>query len=111
MPGVPSHTDYLWGSPAFACVELLAEAFASEGEEMRPDAHTRIEGLPLHVYEEDGESQAKPCAEVLLTEHDLDWVMDQGYMALASVRDQDEVRLVRFQSIAKPAGRLAGRWE
>jgi type VI secretion system protein ImpC len=111
MPGAPSHQHYLWGSPAFGCVQLLAEAFSRDGWEMQPGSHPEIDGLPVHIYEEQGEKLAKPCAEVLLTERDLDWVMDQGYMAWASVRDRDAVRLLRFQSIAKPAGRLAGRWE
>jgi hypothetical protein len=32
-------------------------------------------------------------------------------MALASIRGRDAVKLVRFQSIAKPLARLSGRWE
>jgi type VI secretion system protein ImpC len=111
MPGAPIHQQYLWGNPAFACVQLLAEAFANDGWEMRPGKYTEIDGLPLHVYEAEGEKQVKPCAEVLLTERDIEWMLDQGYMALDSKRDRDVVRLVRFQSIAKPLGRLAGRWE
>jgi type VI secretion system protein ImpC len=110
MPGVPNHQEYLWGGPAFACVQMLAEGFANDGWEMRPGAHAEIDGLPLHVYEAEGEKQVKPCAEVLLTERDLDWILDQGYMALASIRDSDVVRLVRFQSIAKPLAALSGRW-
>ena len=111
MPGAPNHREYLWGSPAFACVQLLAEAFTNDGWEMRPGTCAEIDGLPVHIYEADGEKHAKPCAEVLLTERDLDWILDQGYMALDSKRDRDVVRLVRFQSIAKPPARLSGRWE
>jgi type VI secretion system protein ImpC len=111
MPGVPNHQEYLWGNPAFACVQVLAEAFANSGWEMRPGAGAQIDGLPLHVYEAEGEQQVKPCAEVLLTERELDWILDRGYMPLASIRDRDAVRLVRFQSIAKPLARLSGRWE
>jgi len=110
MPGVPSHQEYLWGNPAFACVQLLAEAFANDGWEMRPGAYTEISRLPVHIYEAEGGKHAKPCAEVLLTERDIDWILDQGYMPLASIRDRDAVRLVRFQSIAKPLARLSGRW-
>jgi type VI secretion system protein ImpC len=110
LSGTPHHQQYLWGNPAFACVQLLAEAFANDGWKMRPGAHTEIDGLPLHVYEAEGEKQVKPCAEMLLTERDVDWVLDQGYMALASIRGRDAARLVRFQSIAKPPVRLSGRW-
>ena len=111
MPGVPVHRQYLWGNPAFACVRLLAEAFAQDGWEMRPGAHPEIDRLPVHIYEDEGEKQAKPCAEVLLTERDIDWILDQGYMPLASIKGRDAVRLARFQSIAKPLARLSGRWE
>jgi hypothetical protein len=31
-------------------------------------------------------------------------------MPLASMKDRDAVRLVRFQSVAEPAAGLAGRW-
>jgi type VI secretion system protein ImpC len=65
----------------------------------------------VHIYEAEGEKHAQPCAEVLLTERDIEWILDQGYMALDSKRDRDVVRLVRFQSIAKPPARLSGRWE
>ena len=110
MPGAPIHQEYLWGNPAFACVQLLAEAFANDGWEMRAGAYAEIDRLPVHIYEAEGEKHAKPCAEVLLTERDIEWILDQGYMALDSKRDRDVVRLVRFQSIAKPPARLSGRW-
>jgi type VI secretion system protein ImpC len=110
MPGAPIHQEYLWGNPAFACVQLLAEAFANKGWEMRAGAYSEIDRLPVHIYEAEGEKHAKPCAEVLLTERDIEWILDQGYIALDSKRDRDVVRLVRFQSIAKPLTRLAGPW-
>jgi type VI secretion system protein ImpC len=111
LPGVPRHQEYLWGNPAFACVQLLAEAFSNDGWEMRLGAYSEIDRLPVHIYEAEGEKHAKPCAEVLLTERDIEWILDQGYMALDSKRDRDVVRLVRFQSIAKPLARLSGPWE
>lgn len=107
MPGKPEHGQYLWGNPAFACVQLLAEAFAKAGWKMRVGANLEISGLPVHIYE----GEAKPCAEVLVTERDLDFILEEGYIPVASVKGRDAVRVVRFQSIATPAGRLAGRWE
>ncbi|HET6205946.1 MAG TPA: hypothetical protein VFD98_04005, partial [Terracidiphilus sp.] len=61
-------------------------------------------------YKEDGQSVNKPCAEILLSEKDANSLMERGYMALASLKDQDAVLLVRFQSIADPLAALAGRW-
>ena len=110
MPGVPAHQEYLWGNPAFACVQVLAERFANDGWEMRPGAGAEIEGLPLHVYEAEGEQQVKPCAEVLLTEREIDWILDRGLHGAGLDPRRDAVRLVRFQSIAKPLARVSGRW-
>ena len=90
MVGKPVHAEYLWGNPAFAVAQLIAES------------NLELTGLPVHVY--DGE--AKPCAEVLLGERDMDWIMDQGYMALASVKGHDSARLLRQQSIALPPAPL-----
>lgn len=110
MSGAPVHQHYLWGNPAFACAWLLGRAFSSEGWDLRPGAQREIKGLPLHVYVEDGEQQLKPCAEVLMTEREADELLEQGFMPLASLKNQDAALLVRFQSIADPAAPLAGRW-
>jgi len=111
MPGAPEHQNYLWGNPSFACVQLLAQGFSEDGWAMRPGQRSTIEGLPIHIYDDEGEPQAQPCAEVLLTERDIDWILEEGWMPLASVKNQAAVRLVRFQSIASPLSPLMGRWE
>jgi len=104
------HRDYLWGNPAFCCAYLLGQAFLTYGWNLRPGVHRQIDGLPLHVYQEDGGSVVKPCAEVLLTEKEADLLMERGIMPLASLKDQGAVLLVRFQSIANPLAALSGRW-
>ena len=110
MPGTPEHQDYLWGNPAFACVELLGEGFSNYGWNLRPGANLEISGLPLHVYESGGEKHLKPCAELLMTESEAEWVLEQGFMPLVSLKDRDAARLLRFQSIAEPPAPLSGRW-
>jgi len=110
MPPTPVHEDYLWGNPVFACAFLLAQAFSERGWEMRPGAYSEIDGLPLHNYQEDGEPQLKPCAEVQLTEDAVEQILDQGPMPLVSLKGRDAARLLRFQSIADPHRNLAGRW-
>lgn len=106
----PAHEDYLWGNPAFAAALLLAQAFSEEGWDLRPGAVGAIDGLPLHAYERDGESELKPCAEALLTEDAAERIMEQGIMPLVSLKGRDAIRLVRFQSVAQPLRALAGRW-
>jgi type VI secretion system protein ImpC len=104
------HSRYLWGNSAFCCAYLLALTFLSEGWEMRPGVHRRIDGLPLHTYEKDGDTLAQPCAEVFLSESDADFLLDNGFMPLASIRNSDSALLVRFQSVALPLSTLSGRW-
>src|SRR5256885_16916977 len=81
------------------------------GWSMRPGEVNQIDGLPLHVYQKDGELELKPPAEVLLTEGSAELLMELGLMPLLSMKGSDQVRLARFQSIADPPTALAGRWE
>jgi type VI secretion system protein ImpC len=111
MPAPPQHERYLWGNPAIACAYLLGEAFSRYGWRMRPGMVQDIEGLPAHICKVDGASELKPCAEILLTETAAELLLDRGFMPLASMKGTDRVRLVRFQSLARPAAALAGKWE
>lgn len=110
MPIQPEHESYLWGNPSFACVYLLGQAFSHYGWNLRPGAVLDINGLPLHVYKEQGESKTKPCAEMISTDRAVEIILDKGFMPFISFLNQDTIRLVRFQSIADPATHLAGRW-
>lgn len=109
MPGTPLHEDYLWGNAAFACGLLLAQSFSAYGWQVRPGVISDIDGLPLHVYERDGEPELKPCAEALLTEDAAERILENGLMPLVAFKGRDLVRLVRFQSISEPPRSLAGR--
>ena len=111
MVGVPNHEHYCWGNPLFACLVLLGQAFSESGWEMRPGSIQDIEGLPSHVYQNDaGESATKPCAEAWFTEQTAESVLDTGLIPLISYKDQDRIRLARFQSLALPLSQLHGRW-
>ncbi|MGA8152316.1 MAG: type VI secretion system contractile sheath large subunit [Terriglobales bacterium] len=111
MPDTPSHENYLWGNPAFLCALLLAQTFGEYGWDLRPGVISELDGMPLHVYEQSGESALKPCAEVLLTESAAEQILESGLMPLLSLKGKDRVRLMRFQSIAEPLQALAGRWK
>jgi type VI secretion system protein ImpC len=111
MPDTPEHEDYLWGNPAFAGALLLAQSFSDDGWQMRPGTHGEIDRLPLHIYKHDGESELKPCAETLLTEEAAQKILECGLMPLVSLKGQDAVELVRFQSIKEPLHALEGTWQ
>jgi type VI secretion system protein ImpC len=95
-----------------ACACLLAQAFQRDGWRMRPGSISEIDGLPAHVYTTPGgDSELKPCAEVLLTEDAAGILLNSGFMPLATLKGTDRVRLVRFQSVARPNAPLEGKWD
>ena len=110
MEASPEHNHYLWGNPALACAYLLAQAFSQDGWDLRPGIVQEIENLPLHVYREQGESRITPCAEVLLTEQAAEKILDKGLIPLLSFKNQDRIRLARFQSLTDPPSPLVGAW-
>lgn len=105
-----NHNQYLWANPSFACTLLLAQSFSNSGWEMGNALQTKIDGLPTHLFQEDGEAKTKPCAEVVLTENACDRLLEAGLMPLLSYRNTDIVRLARFQSIASPLRSLSSKW-
>jgi type VI secretion system protein ImpC len=111
MSGVPDHEDYCWGNPVFACLLLLGQAFSQDGWQLRPGSIQDIDGLPLHVYQDEtGDSLTKPCAEAWLTEKAAEMLLEQGLIPLLSYKNQDRIRLLRSQSVASPLKPLQGQW-
>lgn len=103
------HEEYLWGNPGFAVCYVLAQGFSQGGPGFQPEEMLEIEGLPLHVYEVDGETTTKPCAEVLMTVESATKIIECGVMPLISMKGTDVVRLGILQSLSST--RLAGSWE
>jgi type VI secretion system protein ImpC len=112
MPESPGeqHECYLWGNPAFVVAYLLAQAYLQSGWDLRPGESQEIDGLPIHVYKVDDETRIKPCAEVPMTLRVAEKIIEHGPMPLITIKDTGTVRLGMFQSLARPATRLRGRW-
>lgn len=106
----PDHDSFLWGIGAAVYGLALASAFAEDGWSLRPVAHGEVRGLPLHVYQHDGEAVALPCAETVMSERAAERLLELGITPLATIKDTDTARLVRLQSIASPVKQLAGAW-
>ena len=107
----PTHAGFLWGNPAFVAACLLAQAFSRNGWNLTEDLGHDVEDLPVHVYDNAGEPEIKPCAEALLGDRAVERILDFGIMPLQSFADRGTVRLARLQSLANPPAALAGRWE
>ena len=102
------HGAYLWGNPAFAIAYLIGQSFLAHGWELGRHLEHRLDGLPIHLYKEDGGAAAKPCAEILMSRREIDSLLESGLMPLVSVKDEPAAILVRFQSIADPLAPLEG---
>jgi type VI secretion system protein ImpC len=102
------HAGYLWGNPAFLCAFLMGQSFLKHAWDLRRQLARRVDHLPQHIYREDGEPMAKPCAEILMTERTAESLLDSGFMPLASMKNEPAALIVRYQSIAQPAAMLAG---
>ncbi len=104
------HDNYLWTNPSFVCALLLAQSFRKSGWEMSQGFQLSLSGLPTHIYQEDGETKTKPCAEILMTEPICQKLLDEGIMPLISFKNTDRVQLGRFQSVSDPLRGLNSRW-
>lgn len=105
-----THDQYLWTNGSFAVGRLLAESFASYGWEMGRSMKQDIDGLPVHIFDDAGETVYKPCSEVLMTQEACERLMEYGLMPLVTYKNTDRVKLARFQSIADPVTGLKGMW-
>ncbi len=108
--GKTAHQNYLWMNPCFVLVMLLAQSYRLNGWQMGQRLQTNVDNLPMPLVLEDGESKTKPCAEIVLTEGQLDKILEQGLMPLISFRNSDKIRLGRFQSISASKPNLNGGW-
>ena len=104
------HEAYLWGNGALACAQLIGRAFASRGWDMEPGDELDVEDLPAHTHDDDGEKCLQACAEVNLIDRAAEAILDAGLIPLLSHKHRNAVRVMRFQSIAKPAQALHGPW-
>lgn len=106
-PGRP-HDAYLWGGGAPALALLAGQAFQQAGWALDLSEALELDDLPSHVYAADGERHQQPAAEWLLHEEAGQALLDRGLMPLMSYRNRPAARLLRWQSVARPAQALQG---
>jgi type VI secretion system protein ImpC len=89
---------------------MIATSFLENQWEMSLGDHLEIADLPAVIFTVEGETQLKPCAEAYLHERLAESFLARGVMPLASFKNRNAARLLRFQSIAEPPRTLAGPW-
>ena len=106
----PEHEHYLWGNPCFVAALLLARTFTESGWEFSEGIQQDVEGLPLHVFEEAGESVVKPCAEVLHDPAGRRENLGCRHHAPGINERRRSGPAAGIQSVASPAASLVGWW-
>lgn len=99
----------LWANPAFLVGYLLGQAYAEELWGFTAAGAGEVEGLPYHVFEEDGEPVVTPPAEAWLPDRAIDEIGSYGFTAVQSIRGRDAVRVL-IRSLCRGTSALAGRW-
>ena len=105
-----SSCNYLWSNPCFISVILIAQTFNKYGWNMENISFKELDGFPVHIYEDNGETKTQPSVEVLLTSNEYERLLDFGVIPLFSYINSDIIRVLRFQSIASPLKPLRGKW-
>lgn len=105
-----NQNDYLWVNSSFACALLMAQSFCLYEWEIEGNLLLDIEGLPLYMYKDAGQTIVKPPVEAALNLSAAQKIIEQGLMPFVSFRDSDSIRLASFQSIASFHRKLCGRW-
>lgn len=96
------------GCCSLAVAHLIGRAFNAAGWDFEPGDVREIGDLPACTFQRDGETVLQPCAETLLGERAGQALLDAGLMPLMSHKHRNAVTVMRLQSVAQPAGPLAG---
>lgn len=92
MPEAPSHDDYLWGHPVWACLSVAAGPREAA-------ARLDLRGLPLHTYQQNGEWACTPCTELAVTDAQARTLTVRGLIPLLWHRNTDRVRVAGLHAI------------
>jgi predicted component of type VI protein secretion system len=98
----PEHESHLWGNSAFLCGHLMSQNFAESGWDFDAGQGGEISGLPVQRIVSGNEVDAKPCAEVWLSETAGEAIRSRGIMPVLSIRGRDAVRITSLHSISDP---------
>jgi len=96
-----NHDYYLWGNGTFLVTCLIAQSYTQRGWDFSHGPVTnKIDGLPLHIYQLDGESVIKPCAELMLRDRGADKLASLGVISIRSVSNSDSILISNFRSVS-----------
>ena len=110
LPSQLPHDFYLWGNGAYLIAYVLGNTFNRRGWVNPTSDSQLVDGLTIHVTQQDGESVVTPCAEILMTDTTAGGLVEAGLLVVRSVANQDAVIIPNLRSIHPEQTALAGPW-
>jgi type VI secretion system protein ImpC len=97
-----SRQHLLWGHPALLAAKAIGQEFSRSGWDLRPGESRQVADLPVWVYENQGEKEAHPCTELLLSQRGIEIVESTGIVPIIAVKGQDTINIPSLCSVAGP---------
>ncbi|TQV76401.1 hypothetical protein FLL45_00080 [Aliikangiella marina] len=91
-------SGYLWSSGAWLVVLLMAQNFSTR-DSLLAIRQCEVDNLPLHVYDEDGESMVTPCAEVNMSDKVFEALKEVGICCIRSIKNKDSVLIPGINTV------------
>jgi hypothetical protein len=107
MSNPPKTDEHLWGSPGLACAALVALGFVEKGWAATPGALKALGKMPMHVYDDEGETTAT-LTEAWLERKQLQKLTALGLCPFVATKGGDQIQAATLTSVA--GGPIAGRW-
>ncbi|MEW4452524.1 type VI secretion system contractile sheath large subunit [Bremerella sp. JC817] len=99
--------ELAWGSPVWLALAAIAQGFNECGWKLDTSAVSQFTDLPLY-FDPNADGDAHPCGEYLLTDSQIEHLMQIGLSPIVSFKNQDRVQLRGIQSLA--GGAWLGPW-
>ncbi len=99
------HEKYLWCNAAFAFATRLTDAFAKYrwcANIIGPKAGGAVEDLPIHLFEEMGETTTKIPTEIMITDRREYELAEEGFVPLTYRKGSDNACFFSANSCQKP---------
>ncbi len=100
-----NHEHYLWVNAAFALGTRLTDSFAKYrfcSHVIGPRAGGAVEDLPIHLFEEMGETTTKIPTEIMITDRREFELAEEGFVALTYRKGSDNACFFSANSAQKP---------
>jgi type VI secretion system protein ImpC len=97
--------DYCWGNTAFAFGTKLTDSFAKYRwctNIIGPQGGGSVEDLPLHQYEENGETRTRIPTQTLISERREFELSEEGFIALTMRKGSDNAAFFSANSCQRP---------